>query len=119
MAGIIILSGQEAADNLDILNSTRLQTVPASGSLLFEVQSADCDATNFFTISIQMPGGDNPMDAVLVPGGNTATLAGVLDSRTAFRASFLIAQGGHCVFSCDETGASTLTWRVSYRPLGQ
>ncbi len=119
MPGIIILSGQEAADNLDILNSTRLQTVPASGSLLFEVQAADADATNFATISIQMPGGDTPLDGVLVPGGNTAALAGVIDTRTAFRASFLISQGGHCVFSVDETGATLVTWRVSYRPIGQ
>ena len=37
MAGTIILSDQEAADNSDILQGTRLQTVPAGGFLTFEL----------------------------------------------------------------------------------
>ena len=45
MAGTIILSGQEAADNTDILQGTRLQTVPRDGILTFELQAADNDAT--------------------------------------------------------------------------
>lgn len=73
----IILSGQEAATNADILQGTRLQTVPASGFLLFELQGADNDATNNYTVSIQMPNGDTPMNATRVPCGNSTGLAGV------------------------------------------
>ena len=58
--GPIILSGQEAADNSDILQGTRLQTVPAGGFLTFELQASDNDATNNYTVSVQMPGGDTP-----------------------------------------------------------
>jgi hypothetical protein len=116
MPGVIILSGQEAADNTDILQGTRLQTVPKGGYLTFELQAADNDATNNYTVSVQMPGGDTPMNAVRVPCGNSTGLAGVIDNRTAMVATFAIQQGGHCVFSCDETGDSELTWRVSYRP---
>ena len=118
MAGTIILSGQEAADNTDILQGTRLQTVPRDGIMTFELQASDNDATNNYTVSIQMPGGDTPMNGVRIPCGNTSGLAGVIDERTNLTASFPIAAGGHAVFSCDETGDAELSWRVTYTPLG-
>jgi len=116
MAGIIILSGQEATSNTDILQGTRLQTVPQGGILTFELQSADNDATNNYTVSVQMPGGDTPMNATRVPSGTSTGLAGVIDERTDLTASFAIQQGGHCVFSCTETGDTELTWRITYTP---
>ena len=58
MAQVIVLSDIEAADNTDILQGTRLQTVPAGGFLTFELQADSNDATNYFTCSIQMPNGD-------------------------------------------------------------
>lgn len=112
----IILSGQEAASNTDILQGTRLQTVDANGMLTFELQASDNDATNNYTASIQMPGGATPMNATRIPCGNTAGLAGVIDDRTALIASFPIRQGGHTVFSVAETGDAELTWRVTYTP---
>lgn len=116
MAGTIILSGQEAATNSDILQGTRLQTVPRGGFLTFELQASDNDATNNYTVSIQMPGGDTPLNATRIPCGNSTGLAGVIDERTDLTATFAIAQGGHCVFSCTESGTSELTWRVTYSP---
>lgn len=116
MTGTIVLSGQEAASNTDILQGTRLQTVPARGYLLFELQASDNDATNNYTVSIQMPSGDTPLNATRAPCGNSTGLAGVIDDRTALRTRFRIAQGGHCVFSTTETGDSELTWRVTYQP---
>ena len=116
MAGPIILSGQEAASNTDILQGTRLQTVSAGGFLTFELQASDNDATNNYTVSIQMPGGDTPMNATRAPCGNTTGLAGVIDERTNLRATFPIRQGGHAVFSCTETGDAELTWRVTFTP---
>jgi len=116
MAGVIIVAGQEAADNTDILQGTRLQTVPAFGTLTFEMQASDSDSTNFGVISIQMPGGDTPMNGVRIPCGNSTGLAGVIDERTDLQATFGIAQGGHTVFSWDETGDTELSWRVTYTP---
>lgn len=116
MAGTIILAGQEAATNADILQGTRLQTVPQSGVLTFEMQSSDSDATNYYTVSVQMPGGDTPMNATRIPCGNSTGLAGVIDERTNLTASFIIQQGGHCVFSCTESGTAELSWRVTYTP---
>lgn len=110
----IIVSGQEAASNTDILQGTRLQTVPGSGMLTFELQAADNDATNNYTASIQLPGGATPMNGTRIPCGNSTGLAGVIDDRVDLQASFGVAQGGHCVFSCTETGDTELTWRVTY-----
>ncbi len=110
----IIVSGLEAASNADILQGTRLQTVPATGLLTFEIQASDSDATNFYTASVQMPGGQTPMNATRIPCGNSTGLAGVIDQRTDLQASFVIGQGGHCVFSVTETGDAEVAWRVTY-----
>lgn len=112
----IILSGQASATTADILQGTRLQAAPSAGILTFELQASDNDATNNYTVSVQMPGGDTPMNATRIPCGNSAGLAGVIDERTNLTASFRISQGGHCVFSCTETGDAELTWRVTFTP---
>lgn len=113
--GPIILSNTEVATNADILQGTRLQTVPAGGILTFELQAEKGTTTNNFTVAVQMPNGDTPLNNVLVPGCNPA-LEGVIDERQNLTVSFPITQGGHCVFSCTETGSSALTWRVTYTP---
>lgn len=116
MRGAIILSGLISASNSDILSGTRLQSFPRAGVLTIQVQAADADATNNMVLSLQLPGGETPLENVLVPGGNTAALAGVLDERTQMQASFGVQQGGHAVLSCTETGATTMTYRVIFTP---
>lgn len=111
---VIILSSQEVASNTDILQGTRLQSVPSGGTLTFEMQASDNDATNNYTASIQMPGGDTPLNLVRVPCGNSTGLPGVIDERTDLQVTLPIQQGGHCVFSCVETGDAELTWRVTF-----
>ena len=113
--GPIIISGLEDATNADILQGTRLQTVPAGGVLTFELQGAANTAAANFAVSIQMPNGDTPLNNVRVPGSNPG-LTGVIDERQNLTVSFPIMQGGHCVFSATETGATTLAWRVTYTP---
>lgn len=116
MAGIIILSGQEAASNADILQGTRLQTVPQGGFLTFELQASDNDATNNIAASIQLPSGDTPLESVRISGGGG--VPGILNDDDKLQASFQVAQGGHTVFSCTETGDTELTWRITYTPAG-
>ncbi len=116
MAGVIILAGQEAASNADILQGTRLQTVPSGGILTFEIQAADNVAANNYVTSIQLPSGDTPLESVLVPAGRDVGLAGVINSDDKLMASFGVAQGGHTVFSVVETGDTEVTWRVTYTP---
>ncbi len=112
----IIVGGFEAATATDILQGTRLQTVPGPGVLTFEIQAADNVAANNYSVSVQLPGGDTPMNGVPVPGTATAGLAGILDERQNLTASFPITQGGHCVFSCVEVGDTEMTWRVTFSP---
>jgi hypothetical protein len=113
--GPIILSDVEFTTNTDILQGTRLQTVPAGGILTFELQSVANTSSNSFAVSIQMPNGDTPLNNVKVPACNPG-VDGVIDERQNLTVSFPISQGGHCVFSGLETGNSTLTWRVTYTP---
>lgn len=112
---MIIESGQIAATNSDIFSGTRLATAPASGVLTLEMQASDNDATNNYTATVQLPGGDNPMSSVRVPCGNTTGLAGVIDDQTALKVEFGIQQGGQVLFSATETGDAELTWRAVFR----
>jgi len=113
--GPIILAGFEAATNADILQGTRLQTVPAGGVLTFELQTNQSDAGNFHAVSVQMPNGDTPLNNVRIPGTSPAD-DGIIDERQNLTVSFPIMQGGHCVFSTTETGTCNLAWRVTYTP---
>lgn len=115
--GPILTAGLQAGSNTDILQGGRLQTVPKGGLLTFELQGSDSDNTNFYTVSVQLPDGTTPMNGVRVPCGNSTGLAGVIDVRTCLTVSFPIGQGGHCVFSCVETGDAELTHRVTFTPI--
>jgi len=115
MAGVIVLSDLEEATNTDILQGTRLQTVPAGGFLTFEMLAANNTGTDYCTVSIQMPNGDTPLNEVRVPGTNPA-VTGILDDRQKLMITLPIAQGGHTVFSVTENGASGMLWRVTYTP---
>ncbi len=116
MAGVIVLSDVLTASTADILQGTRLQTLPRAGTLLFLMIASDGVAANHYTVKIQLPNGDTPLDGVWVPGGATAGLAGVLDDRLmlAFRAR--IQQGGHPVFGITETGDTEFFYRLVYTP---
>ena len=113
--GPIILSSQEVATNADILQGTRLQTVPAGGILTFELESDLNSPTSNYAVSIQMPNGDTPLNNVRIPATSGGT-SGIIDERQNLTVSFPITQGGHCVFSATESGSAILTWRVTYTP---
>ncbi len=113
MAGVIVLSSVVDATNTDILQGTRLQTVPAGGFLTFELQGVSTDGANFFEISIQMPNGDTPLNNVRVPRGATPY---AINNNDKTMITLPIQQGGHTVFSATETGTDQLTWRVTYTP---
>jgi len=117
MAGVIILSAIVTASNTDILQGTRLQTVPQGGFLTFEIQASDTDDTNNFEASIQLPSGATPMESVIIPSDGAGGI-GVLDEREKLLATFAVAQGGHCVFGVTLAGAATLIYRVTYTPAG-
>lgn len=119
MRGTIMESGFIAATNTDLLTSTRLQTAPADGVMLFQVQASDNDATNNYKIDLQLPDSDVPMVAVDVPMGSTAGLAGQLDDDYMLQYAAVIGKGGRVVFGLTETGDAECTWRVTFTPRGR
>jgi len=110
---IIVQSALLSATTADVLQGTRLQTVPKNGILTFEISADLAAAANNFTASIQLPNGDTPLNGVLVPGSGTV---GLLDDRSKLQVSFATGQGGHAVFSVTETGTAVLIYRVTFTP---
>ncbi len=113
MPGIIVESALVSATATDILQGTRLQTVPANGLLTFEISSDLAAAANNFSATIQLPNGDTPLNGVLVPA---SAVIGQLDDRNKMQLTVVSGQGGHTVFSVVETGAAVLIWRVTFTP---
>lgn len=111
----ITVTGFEAATNADVLQGTRLQTVPSNGILMIEFQAADNVAANSYAAGLQLPSGATPFVGMLVPAGAATGLAGILDAREAYRGSFRISQGGHTVLDFTETGDTEVFWRVTFK----
>jgi hypothetical protein len=80
-----------------------------------ELLSQFNDATNDYTVTVQKPNGDVPIDAQVVPGCNPA-LAGILDDRQLLRISFRASQGGHFTVTLTETGTAVCAWRAVLSP---
>lgn len=115
MRGIIFESGFEIATAADLLTATRLQTAPADGIMLFQMQASDNNATNNFKVDIQLPDSDVPMVAVDVPCGEVTGFA-YLDERTMLQFAAEVGKGGRVVFGVVETGDAEFTWRVVFTP---
>jgi len=115
---MIYLTGFEAASNADILNDTRLSSIPYGGQLTIQALGNLNNATNGYTITIQLPDGKVPVDSQRVSAGQEVegALGGQLDSRLLDQWTFPAAQGGHFTISFTETGTAVLTWRVVLRP---
>lgn len=114
MKNPIILSGQIVGTDADILNGTRLATAPYAGRMTFKLQASDSNATDNYSFTISLPGGDVPIDAQRVPCGNTGGLAGVIDDRTAMVMTFNVQQGGQVLFGAVETGDAELSFIVRF-----
>lgn len=115
---MIYLTGFEAASNTDILLDTRLSSIPHNGQLTIQALANLNNATNSFAITIQLPGGNVPVDGQRVSAGQEVegALGGQLDDRLLDQWTFPAGQGGHFTISFTETGAALVTWRVVLRP---
>lgn len=110
----IIISGIGSATIADLLNDTRLQTVPANGVLTVEFQASANNGSNNAKLSVKLPGGDAPMSDVNMPQGATG---GALNANDKMQASFVVAQGGHTQISVAVTGTVAFQYRITYTPL--
>lgn len=112
---MIIESGIVTATTADLLGSGRLNAIPYNGQLTLQFLADNADATNSYTLTIQKPNGDVPIDAQLVPAEPNGT-AGVLDSRMLLELRFGASQGGHFTVTLTETGTAVCTWRAVLSP---
>jgi len=114
---MIYLTGQEAATVTDILNDTRLSSIPYGGQLTIQALNNLNNATNRMLITIQLPDGKVPVDAQRVSAGQEADiLGGQLRADYLDQWTFPASQGGHFTIGFTEVGGCVLTWRVVLRP---
>ena len=112
---MILEAGILSATNTDLLSAGRLNAIPYNGTLTMQFLSQFADATNSYSLTIQKPDGDVPIDSQLVPGSNPA-LAGVLDDRQLLELAFGASQGGHFTVSLTETGTAVCAYRIILSP---
>lgn len=103
------------ASNTDMLSGGRLNAIPYGGILTMDFLSNVSTAAANFSLTIQKPNGDVPIDGQQIPGANPA-LDGVLDERQLLRFSFRATQGGHFTVSVVETGTAILMARIVLKP---
>ncbi len=116
---MIYLTGIETASSTDLLNNTRLSSIPYSGGgLIIQMQANLANAINQFTCTIQLPDGSVPVDTQVVPCGQPVeeVLGGVLQNQYLTEWAFRAPQGGHFTIAVTETGAAILTWRIVLSP---
>jgi len=111
---MILESGLVVASNTDLLAGGRLNAIPYTGVLTLQFQSDLADATNNFSLTVQLPGGDVPVDGQLVPGTTTVDV-GILDDRQLLQMSFGATQGGHFQIVLTESGTAVCIWRAVLR----
>lgn len=114
---MIHLADIVVATTADLLNGTRLQSLPSPGVLVCEFISQFNDATNAYDLTIELPNGDTPVNVQRVSAVNPA-LAGVMDSRMSDKFTFPgLAQGGHVTITLTETGTAVAYFRITFVPL--
>lgn len=111
----ILVTGNEVASNTNLLSGSRLETIPAYARFLHFRCSADLnDASNNYSLTIELPNGVIPVDGQRVPATNPA-LAGVLDERTLLQWTWAAIPGGRFIISITETGTAVFTWLAQLR----
>jgi len=95
------------ASNTDVLAApSRLAAIPADGTLTVEVSAAVANTANNFALTIQLPGGDTPVESLVVPYNGVSATDSTLHDDTALQFSFEVAQGGHVGINMTETGTT-------------
>lgn len=112
---MIFESRQIAATNTDVLSVGRLNAIPYNGQLTLLFLSDLGTAAALYTLTIQLPNGDVPVDAQQV-WASSSGLDMVVDSREAMKFVFPATQGGHFVVSLTETGTAVCAFVAILTP---
>jgi len=103
-----------SATDTDVLAApSRLAAIPYAGTLTMEFQAEMSSDTNHFDLTVQLPNGDVPLDAVRLPNGVTAGSISTIDKYVV---AFKVAQGGHVLVALTETGTAIVNCRFTLMP---
>jgi len=94
-----------AATNTDALGAGRLNAIPWGGILTLQFLADLGDATNNYTLTIQLPDGSVPVDAQRVWASTSANDMNMKQDEV-MQFSFPATQGGHFVVSLTEAGTA-------------
>lgn len=104
------------ATNTDVLAApSRLNSIPYAGQLTLEFAPNQADATNNFTLSLQLPDGEVPVDSQIIPRGNVA-VTDTIDDRVESVYTFAVPQGGHVTIALTESGTAECWVRATLQP---
>jgi len=112
---MIYESSLVSATNADLLAGGRLNAIPYGGQITFQFLADLGDATNFYTLIIQLPSGEVPVDGQNVPA-SASGLDGDMDNRQLLSFTFNAGQGGHFTVGLTENGTATCMFRAVLRP---
>jgi len=112
---MIYESSLVAATNTDVLAGGRLNAIPYNGKLTLDFLSDLGTAAAFYSLTIQLPNGDVPVDAQVVNASSSAADM-LFDDRELLRFTFRASQGGHFVVSLTETGTAVCAFRAILSP---
>lgn len=103
--GMIFESVNIIATNTDVLSVGRLNSIPYNGMLMLRFLADLGNAGNNFSLILQKPGGEVPVDGQLVQASSSG-LDGVMDERELMAFEFKAGQGAHFVVSLTMTGTA-------------
>jgi len=90
----------------DLLQApSRLAAIPFNGTLTLEISAQVCSSTNHVDLTLQLPEGEVPVDAQIVPENGYDNANWMLHSDTMLVFQFDATQGGHFLISVVETGS--------------
>jgi len=112
---MIFESSLISATNADVLSVGRLNAIPYNGTLVLRFLADLGDVTNFYTLTIQLPGGDVPVDGQRVQASGAGTDM-LIDDREVMQFQFSATQGGHFIVSLTEGGTATCAFQAILRP---
>lgn len=102
------------ATNTDVMSAGRLNAIPFNGSLTLRFLADLATAAAQYVLTIQLPAGEVPVDAQLVPASSSGA-DGVMDEREVLQFTFPAQRGGHFTVSLTETGTAVCMFQAILR----
>lgn len=112
---MIFESSLISATNTDVLSVGRLNAIPYNGQLTLRFLADVGTAAANYSLTIQLPNGDVPVDGQAVNASGSG-LDAVMDDRELLQFTFNATQGGHFVVSLTETGTAVCMFQAILRP---